>query len=84
MVWPGAHGMVYGMAWLSSDGLWCGLAGMAHGMVFGMALWARQDIWYGLVAMAWYMLWPGGHHMYTVWRTSYGIWYSLARYVVIC
>ena len=34
MVWPGGHGMVYGMAWRASDGIWYGLADIACYMVW--------------------------------------------------
>ena len=43
MVWPGGHGMVYGMVWWARNGVWYGLV-------------KRHDIWYGLAGMAWYML----------------------------
>ena len=45
MVWPGGHGMVFGMAWES----------MMWYMVLPGSTW--HEIWYGLAGMAWYMLW---------------------------
>ena len=42
MVWPGGHGMIYGMAWYM---LWPG----EHHMVYGMAWRTSHGIWYGLV-----------------------------------
>ena len=41
VVGPGAHGMVYGIAWRTSYGIWYGMAGIAWsmvwpGMVYGM------------------------------------------------
>ena len=65
IVWPGGHGMVFGMVW---RGIWYYLG--RHGMIYGMAWWAWHGIcydltgiWYGLMDMAWYMVWPGWHHM---------------------
>ena len=45
MVWPGAHGMVYGMTWRASYSIWYGMAGITwsmvwpgrHGIVYVMA-----------------------------------------------
>ena len=45
MVWPGAHGMIYGMTWRSWNDICYGLAGITwyivwpggHRMVYGMA-----------------------------------------------
>ena len=67
MVWPGGHGMVYGMAWRAWQDRWYGLADMSwymvwpgrHGIVYDMAWRAWHGIWYGLAGKAWYMVWPG-------------------------
>ena len=66
MVWPGGHGMVYGMAWRACmiydmavwawHGIWLSLAGIA----FGIRYWL-EDM--ELAGMAWYMTWSGGHNM---------------------
>ena len=78
MVWPGGHGMVFGMAW----GVW-------HGIRYYLGRW--HDIWYGLVGMTWYMLWPdahmvltGGHGMvYGMAWLAYGIaWRVMAWFMV--
>ena len=29
MVWPGGHGMVYGMVYRACHDIWCGVRGMA-------------------------------------------------------
>ena len=46
MVWPGAHGIIYGMTWRSWHDvcIWPGW----HHMVYGMAWRTSYDIWYGL------------------------------------
>ena len=52
MVWPGAHGMIYGMAWRSWHDICYGLAGITwymvwpggHRMIYGLA-W-RGMPWY--------------------------------------
>ena len=49
MVWPGGHGIRYGLAGIT--GIEYGLA--MYSMVYGMT-------WQ---CMAWYMVWPGGHGM---------------------
>ena len=50
MVWPGRHGMLYGMVYRACHDIWCGLAGM----VTGMAWWASHGIshWHSLVFRA--------------------------------
>ena len=57
MVWPGKHGMVYGMALQAWHGICYGLVGIAWymlllgspGMVYGMSWQAWHGIWYCLV-----------------------------------
>ena len=50
-------------------------------MIYGMA-WRPHDMIYG---KAW-RPWHGEHHMVygMAWRTSHGMWYGLARYVMVC
>ena len=82
MVWPGRHGMVFGMAW---EGMawyivlpvwtWhdiCMALRVLHGICYGMMV-----IWYGLADMAQYMVWPSWHDM------VYGMaWQVMAWFMV--
>ena len=53
MVWPDAHGMVYGMPLSAWHGIWYGLAGMACHIYMSYMVWY---IWFGLASMLWYGL----------------------------
>ena len=77
MVWPGGHGVVYGMVLRAPHGIWYGLAGLAWyivwfgglRMVYSMAWRALHGISCGLTGIAWYSM---------AWRALHGIWYGLA------
>ena len=62
-VWPGGHGIVYGMALrcMASHSVWYGLAGLACYIVWPGG--HRMVLWYGLAGLVWDMVWPCGHRM---------------------
>ena len=84
MIWPGGHGMLYGMTWRACHGLCYGLAGMGWYIVWPgghagyMVRPSGHGKWYGLVRMAWYMVRPGGHRMVCcmAWQPSHCLWYG--------
>ena len=45
MVWPGAHGIWYGLAGIEWSMVWLGRHDMMHSMEYGMAWWASHGIW---------------------------------------